>query len=108
MRLIAHKVKLISIFLTDHRFLVFQAQIAFWRSREDKSTLSPSIGTSLPAWRGRILKGVDVASTGVVLRVRWKDRNDGDWVKKTEKAEQAESDTEYFRLFPGFRSSGND
>ena len=33
---------------------------------------------------------------------------DGDWVKKTEKAEQAASDTEYFRLFPGFRSSGND
>jgi hypothetical protein len=53
-------------------------------------------------------QGVDVASTGVALQVRWKDRKDGDWVKKTEKAEQAASDTEYFRLFPGFRSSGND
>ena len=67
MRLIAHKVKLISIFLTDHRFLVFQAQIAFWRSREDKSPFSLHWDVSACLERADP-EGVDVASTGVALQ----------------------------------------
>jgi len=35
-----------------------------------------------------------------------KARKEGDRVKKTEKAEQAASNREYLRLFPGFRASG--